>query len=38
MLKLYYVYSSQLSSIGANSHTKQNVVIRNFKTRYMLWP
>jgi hypothetical protein len=29
------MYSSQLSSIGTNPHAKQNVAIRELKTRYM---
>jgi hypothetical protein len=33
-----YIYTSQLSSIGTNPKAKQNVVIRDLKTRYMLWP
>jgi hypothetical protein len=36
MLNLDYICSSQLSSIGRNRHEKQNVVIRDLKTRYML--
>jgi hypothetical protein len=38
VLNLDYVYSSQLISIGINPQAKQNVVIRDVKTRYMLWP
>jgi hypothetical protein len=38
MLKLDYIYGSQLNSIGKNPHAKQNEVIRELKTRYMLWP
>jgi hypothetical protein len=33
-----YIYSSQLSSIAMNTEAKQNVVNRELKTRYMLWP
>jgi hypothetical protein len=36
VLKLDYIYSSQLISIGTNPQAKQNVVIRDVKTRYML--
>jgi hypothetical protein len=36
--KLDYIYSSQLNSIGTNPHEKQNDVIRELKTRYVLWP
>jgi hypothetical protein len=32
------IYSSQLNSIGTNPHAKQNDVIGELKTRYMLWP
>jgi hypothetical protein len=32
------MYSSQLSSMGTNPYAKQNDVIRDLKTRYMLWP
>jgi hypothetical protein len=35
---IIYIYSSQLSSKGTNPQAKQNVVIRDLKTRYMLWP
>jgi hypothetical protein len=38
MLKLEYIYGSQLTLILSNPHTKQNDVIRETKTRYMLWP
>jgi hypothetical protein len=34
---LYYIYSPQLCSIGANLYAKSNVVIRDLKTRYMLF-
>jgi hypothetical protein len=33
-----YICSSQLISIGMNAQAKQNVVIRDVKTRYMFWP
>jgi hypothetical protein len=33
-----YIYSLQLISIGTNPQAKQNVFIRDVKTRYMLWP
>jgi soluble P-type ATPase len=35
--KLDYIYSSQLNSKGTNHHAKQNDLIRELKTRYMLW-
>jgi hypothetical protein len=38
VLELDYIYSSQLNSIGTNPHSKQNVVIRDVKTRYRLYP
>jgi hypothetical protein len=31
------MYSSQLNSIGKKPHAKQNDVIREIKTGYMLW-
>jgi hypothetical protein len=37
MIKLDYINSSQLSSIGTNRHVKQNLSIHDLKTRYMLW-
>jgi hypothetical protein len=37
-VKLEYIYSSQLISIGTNPQAKQYVVNRDIKTRYMLWP
>jgi hypothetical protein len=36
MLKVEYI--SQLSSVEMNRHAKRNFVIRDVKTRYMLWP
>jgi hypothetical protein len=36
--KLDYIDRSQLNSIGTNPHAKQYDVIREIKTRYMLWP
>jgi hypothetical protein len=38
MLKLEYIYSSQLTLILTNPHAKQCDVIRELKTRYMQWP
>jgi hypothetical protein len=38
VLKLDYIYSSQLISIGTNPEAKQNVLIRDVKTGYILWP
>jgi hypothetical protein len=38
VLKLDFIYSLKLSSIGTNRHAKQIVVIRDLKTHYMLWP
>jgi hypothetical protein len=37
--RLYiYIYSSKLNSIGTNPHAKQDDVILEIKTSYMLWP
>jgi hypothetical protein len=33
-----YIYSSQLTLILTNLQAKQNDVIRELETRYMLWP
>jgi hypothetical protein len=38
VLKLDYIDSTQLISIGTNPQAKQNVVIRDVKTRNMLLP
>jgi hypothetical protein len=38
VVKPDYIYSSQLISLGTNPQAKQNVVSRDVKTRYMLWP
>jgi uncharacterized membrane protein YpjA len=33
-----YIYISLLNSIATNRHAKQNDVIGELKTPYMLWP
>jgi hypothetical protein len=38
MSKQNDIYSSKFNAIGANPHSKKNDVIREIKTRYMLWP
>jgi hypothetical protein len=38
VLKLEYIYSLQLTLILTIPEAKQNNVIREIKTRYMLWP
>jgi hypothetical protein len=38
VLKLDSIFIAQLSSIGTNAYGTQNTVIRDLKTRYMLWP
>jgi hypothetical protein len=35
IVKLDYIYRSQLTSLGRNRHAKQNVVIRDFKSPYI---
>jgi hypothetical protein len=36
--RLYWIYSSQFSSIGTNRYVKQTLVIRDLKARYIFWP
>jgi hypothetical protein len=35
---LDFIYILQLNSLGTDPLAKQNDVIRELKTRYMLWP
>jgi hypothetical protein len=38
VLKIDYIHTSQLSSIGTNRDAKRNVVNRELKTQYMMFP